>query len=88
MNKLVFAFAATAALLSFGGCKKKGGGGGAGEAMAKMADDTMAPLLMTLALTLVFSSLLFKWMWPLVIGVLACLAVAAMWLWPEPERTV
>ena len=37
MNKLMFAFAATAALMSFG-CKKKSDGGGSGAAMAKMTE--------------------------------------------------
>jgi cytochrome c oxidase subunit 1/cytochrome c oxidase subunit I+III len=57
-------------------------------AMAKMADDTMTPLLMTLSLALLFSALLFKLMWLALAGVVGCLAVAAAWLWPEPERIV
>ncbi len=55
-------------------------------AMAKMPDDTLTPLLMTLALTLLFSALLFKLMWLALAAVIACLAVAGVWLWPEPER--
>ncbi len=58
------------------------------QAMATMADDTMTPLLLTLALCVVFSSLLFGWVWLLAVGVVACLAVVAAWLWPEPERSV
>jgi heme/copper-type cytochrome/quinol oxidase subunit 1 len=57
-------------------------------AMAKMADDTLTPLLMTLSLALLFSALLFKLMWLALAGVVGCLAVAAAWLWPEPERIV
>jgi cytochrome c oxidase subunit 1/cytochrome c oxidase subunit I+III len=58
------------------------------QAMAKMADDTMTPLLLALALALFFTALLFKAMWIVLAGVVACLAVVATWLWPEPERTV
>jgi len=56
------------------------------QAMAKMAEDTIMPLLLALALTVLFVALLIK-MLPLALGaIVAGLLVAAGWLWPEPER--
>ena len=57
-------------------------------AMAKMPDDTSTPLLLNIGLAILFAALLFKAMWIALAGVIACLAAAATWLWPEPERTV
>jgi hypothetical protein len=54
--------------------------------VAKMADDTATPLYMAVALTVLFSALLLKAMWVALAAVIACLLVAAAWLWPEPER--
>jgi cytochrome c oxidase subunit 1/cytochrome c oxidase subunit I+III len=55
-------------------------------AMAKMPDDTVTPLLMTLALAVLFGALLVKAMWWALIAILAAIVVAGVWLWPEPER--
>jgi cytochrome c oxidase subunit 1/cytochrome c oxidase subunit I+III len=55
--------------------------------MAKMPDDTMTPLVMTLALGLLFSAVLFKLMWIALAGIVACIVTVGVWLWPEPERT-
>jgi heme/copper-type cytochrome/quinol oxidase subunit 1 len=56
------------------------------RAMAKMAEDTITPLLLAVALTVLFVALLIK-MLPLALAaIVAGLLVAAGWLWPEPER--
>jgi heme/copper-type cytochrome/quinol oxidase subunit 3 len=56
--------------------------------LAKMPEDTLAPLLAALTLTVLFAGLLAK---ALVLagaaGILTGL-VAGIWLWPEPEKTV
>ncbi len=54
--------------------------------VAKMPDDTLAPFLMAVALTVLFAALLVKAMVWALAATIACLFVAAGWLWPEPER--
>ena len=54
--------------------------------VAKMPDDTLAPFLMAVALTVLFAALLVKAMGWALAATIACLFVAAVWLWPEPER--
>jgi heme/copper-type cytochrome/quinol oxidase subunit 1 len=54
--------------------------------IAKMADDTMTPFYLAVALTVLFMALLFKLLWVALAALLLCGAVAAAWLWPEPER--
>jgi heme/copper-type cytochrome/quinol oxidase subunit 1 len=56
--------------------------------VAKMVDDTATPLYMAIALTVLFAALLVKSMWIALAAVIASFAVAAAWLWPEPERHV
>jgi heme/copper-type cytochrome/quinol oxidase subunit 1 len=56
--------------------------------IAKMPDDTMTPFLMAVAMTVLFTALLLKSMGIALAAVVACLFVAAAWLWPEPERRV
>jgi cytochrome c oxidase subunit 1/cytochrome c oxidase subunit I+III len=56
--------------------------------VAKMPDDTMTPFLMAVFLTVMFSALLLKSMGIALAATLACVAVAAAWLWPEVERRV
>jgi heme/copper-type cytochrome/quinol oxidase subunit 1 len=56
--------------------------------VAKMPDDTMTPFLMAIALTVLFTALLLKSMGIALAATIACLFVAAAWLWPEPERRV
>jgi hypothetical protein len=53
-----------------------------------MADDTLTPLCLAIALTVLFAALLLKAMWIALAAVIAALAAAAAWLWPEPERQV
>ncbi|HVW85943.1 MAG TPA: cytochrome c oxidase subunit I [Bryobacteraceae bacterium] len=57
-------------------------------AVARMPEDTMMPLLLSLAMTLVFSTLLFQLLWLTLAGVIACAIVTAAWLWPKghPEE--
>jgi cytochrome c oxidase subunit 1/cytochrome c oxidase subunit I+III len=56
--------------------------------LSKMPGDSIAPLLMALAMTVVFSALLLKAMWTVLAGLVACLIVAAVWLCPRPEKVV
>jgi hypothetical protein len=57
-------------------------------ALARMPEDTMMPVLLSLAMTLVFSTLLFQLLWLTLAGVIACAIVTAAWLWPKghPEE--
>jgi cytochrome c oxidase subunit I len=57
-------------------------------ALSKMPDDSLMPFLMAVAMTVVFSALLLKAMWTVLAAVVACLAVAAIWLWPKPEKVI
>jgi len=54
--------------------------------LSTMPEDTAAPLLVSLATTLVVSALLLKAVWVAGIGVLLVLAMTAYWLWPEPRK--
>jgi cytochrome c oxidase subunit I+III len=55
--------------------------------IAKMPDDTVTPLLLAIALTLLFAALLVKAMWVALAALIASAFVTAAWLWPEPERS-
>jgi cytochrome c oxidase subunit 1/cytochrome c oxidase subunit I+III len=57
-------------------------------AVAKMPEDTSTPFLMALSLTALFTALLVKAMSVALAATIACLIVAAVWLWPEEERRV
>jgi cytochrome c oxidase subunit 1/cytochrome c oxidase subunit I+III len=54
--------------------------------IAKMPEDTVTPLLMAIAMTALFSAVLVHAMRTSLLALVACLIVAAVWLWPEPER--
>ena len=56
--------------------------------VAKMAEDTMTPFCMAVALTTMFAAVLFKAMWIALAAVVVALVVAGVWLWPEPERAI
>jgi hypothetical protein len=54
--------------------------------LARMPEDTVMPLLLSLAITFVFSALLLKWLLIAGIGVATCAFVCAAWLWPQPTE--
>jgi cytochrome c oxidase subunit 1/cytochrome c oxidase subunit I+III len=55
------------------------------RAVARMAEDSIAPLLLALALLAVFAAALLKAPWLGLAAVLVSLAMTALWLWPKPE---
>jgi len=55
-------------------------------AVAKMPEDTLMPLLLSLALTAVFTALLLKALWMAALFVMLGLLVTAGWLWPRAEK--
>jgi len=55
-------------------------------ALAKMPEDTIAPLILGLTLSAFFAGALFKLLWLVVAGALASLAATAYWLKPEKEK--
>lgn len=61
-------------------------------ALARMPEDTLTPLYLTLTLSLVFAALLADKLWLALAGVIASLIVMACWMWPKeppgPERIV
>lgn len=57
-------------------------------AISQMPEDTMTPLLLALALAVVFTALVIKWMWVVLFGLIACAIVTAFWLWPERHKEV
>jgi cytochrome c oxidase subunit 1/cytochrome c oxidase subunit I+III len=55
--------------------------------LSKMPEDTAAPLFVSLAIALIFGSLLFRALGLAAVGVAATLLFAAYWLWPGEQRT-
>ena len=55
------------------------------DAILKMPDDTPAPFIVTLALSVGFAGLLLQAWWLAGIGAIATLAGLLVWLWPERE---
>lgn len=56
---------------------------GKAVALSRMPNDTLAPLLLALALTGLFTALVFQAIWTALGMVIVSLAVAAFWLWPQ-----
>ena len=52
----------------------------------KMPEDTISPLLVALALMLLFLALVFQWMWVALAGAVGTLFAGYYWLWPRPEE--
>jgi cytochrome c oxidase subunit 1/cytochrome c oxidase subunit I+III len=56
------------------------------QSIMKMPEDSIAPLLLALALTWVFMALIFQAMWVTVPGLILTLFASYYWLWPQPEE--
>ncbi|MGB7439190.1 MAG: cbb3-type cytochrome c oxidase subunit I, partial [Candidatus Acidiferrum sp.] len=56
------------------------------SAVSQMPEDTVVPLLVALAFTVVFTALVLKWMWIGLAGLAAVAILSAAWLWPEPPK--
>ena len=59
-----------------------------GATIAQMPEDTVMPLLVALALTVVFTALVLKWMLIVLAGTVAFGLFCASWLWPEQPKEV
>jgi len=55
-------------------------------ALARMPEDTITPLLLALALTLLFTALILKWLWVALAGLILMAVVTGVWLWPEGRK--
>ena len=55
-------------------------------AISKMPEDTLAPLVLALLMTALFSAVLLKSLVAALVVALLCVATAAYWLWPEREK--
>jgi heme/copper-type cytochrome/quinol oxidase subunit 1 len=55
------------------------------QAVSKMPEATVTPLLISLALTAFFTALLFKALWVALAATILSLVIAAVWLWPKRE---
>jgi hypothetical protein len=55
-------------------------------AVAKMPEDTILPLVLSLTLTIVFIGLLLSMLWLALGGLVLSLIATAAWLWPEREQ--
>jgi cytochrome c oxidase subunit 1/cytochrome c oxidase subunit I+III len=53
------------------------------DIILKMPGDSIAPLLLTIALTIGFVGLLINLWWMAGLGAVLCFAVLALWLWPR-----
>jgi cytochrome c oxidase subunit I len=53
------------------------------QAIARMPEDTITPLLLALGITAVFVGLVLKLPWLALAGIIFTLAIGALWLWPQ-----
>lgn len=53
------------------------------DVILKMPGDSIAPLTLAIALSVLFTGLLIHAWWLAAIGVLGCIVAMAIWLWPE-----
>jgi cytochrome c oxidase subunit 1/cytochrome c oxidase subunit I+III len=56
------------------------------EALVRMPEDTITPLILALEFFVIFLALTFQWYWVALAAVVCCLPVAAYWFWPKPEE--
>ncbi len=56
------------------------------EALVRMPEDTITPLLLALEFFAIFLAVTFQWYWVALAAVICCLPVAAYWFWPKPEE--
>ena len=56
------------------------------QSIMKMPEDTISPLLLALALMLLFVALVYQWMWIALAGLLATLAAGYYWVWPQSGK--
>jgi len=54
--------------------------------LGKMPEDSLAPLLLTVALVIFFSGALVENLWIVLFGALAVIPAMGYWLWPQHER--
>ena len=57
------------------------------DAVLHMPQDSRAPIVLALALSVVFFGLLLHGWWSVGAGVLASIVVTIWWLWPDPAGT-
>jgi cytochrome c oxidase subunit I len=55
------------------------------NAISRMPEDTIAPLLLAIAMFVFFIALVFQAMWLTLAGAVAIMLVSFYWLWPEAE---
>jgi hypothetical protein len=55
------------------------------EAILRMPEDSLMPLLLALALTVLFAGLIVKLWWLVLVSLAAGLLFQLMWLWPRAE---
>ena len=53
------------------------------EVILKMPDDSITPLLSSLALTVAFAALLARQWWVVAAAGVVCLFIVLLWLWPR-----
>jgi cytochrome c oxidase subunit I len=58
------------------------------ESIMKMPEDTLAPLLLALALMLFFIAMTFQLLWLALAGLVASLFAGYYWLWPKAEERI
>jgi cytochrome c oxidase subunit 1/cytochrome c oxidase subunit I+III len=54
-------------------------------AILKMPGDSLAPLLLTLALSVLFVGMLYHWWWLAGAATLGSVAAGVFWLWPREK---
>jgi hypothetical protein len=55
-------------------------------AIATMPKETIGPLLLAIALFVVFTAIVFELLWLVLAGLIATFAIGCYWLWPRPRE--
>ena len=55
------------------------------DAILRMPEDSLMPLLLALALTAMFAGLIIKLWWLVIVSLVVGLAFQLIWLWPRAE---
>lgn len=56
--------------------------------IATIPEDSMAPLLASIALFAFFCAIVFQWMWVALATLITTIAVGCWWMWPRTEKEV
>lgn len=56
--------------------------------IATMPEDSLAPLILAIAMLVFFGALVFQMMWVVLAGLIAMFLTGCYWMWPRPSKEV